>query len=548
MPGFVTRALPQTIPQKSSYRRVEQVRLTPRRSMTDDDCESDISINDVSIRSRRRILLSLPLVLAGGVAQQEPANARGLVQFPCKERMSNTYHIMRAGQSILEENDQWETNPMFLTNRAAALSTTGAEQASEACKKMKAHGVDPSVVVYSIAANSLDTANTIVDEMEVGRNRVLPEYSYMDQRGIGRWNMSPLKSTEDAIWALDADEAGKSGLGGRPPAHEDGTPNETLNDQMIRLRQQLSLLESTFSGDTIVLVFPDGTGPALLTALIGGIPLNRVHELNFNPGELRFDVNYENAWATLPESPSREYLETLDRGRQQLKVLRGRTDESFNENEPSAALSLTEIPDTSYSPPVAMKVPDISTKLPVPDVPVASPPSTTETRRFPAQIPLHAAPLDKSNNDVFRSEKSTSPTIPDFASIFVVGLSAWMATFIVSDDEDMEKTKKQAIEPSLPIKTVELQTQPPDEPQSQTTAPLELQRMEDLVARAPIDIPEFPTSDESSRYAQKQVKEDRFELASKAMQEYIDQDDGEEAWLGFMSDLVSEENSAERKM
>jgi len=309
-----------------------------------------------------------------------------------------------------------------------------------------------------------------------------------------------------------------------------------------------TVLESTFSGDTIVMVFPDGTGPALLTALIGGIPLNRVHELNFNPGELRFDVNYENAWATLPESPSREYLETLDRGRQQLKVLRGRTDESFNENEPSAALSLTEIPNTSYSPPVAMKVPDASTKLPVPDVPVASPPSTTETRRFPAQIPLHAAPLDKSNNDVFRSEKSTSPTIPDFASVFVVGLAAWMATFSVSDDEDMEKTKKQAIEPSLPIKTVELQTQPPEEPQSQTTAPLELKRMEDLVARAPIDIPEFPTSDESSRYAQKQVQEDRFELASKAMQEYIDQDDGEEAWLGLMSDLVNEENSAERKM
>jgi hypothetical protein len=52
--------------------------------------------------------------LAGGVAQQEPANARGLVMFPCKDAMSNTYHIMRAGESLLEENDQWETNPLFL--------------------------------------------------------------------------------------------------------------------------------------------------------------------------------------------------------------------------------------------------------------------------------------------------------------------------------------------------------------------------------------------------------------------------------------------------
>jgi hypothetical protein len=196
-----------------------------------------------------------------------------------------------------------------------------------------------------------------------------------------------------------------------------------------------------------------------------------------------------------------------------------------------------------------VKEPNASTKLPAPDVPVASPPPATETRRFPAQIPLHAAPLDKSNNDVFRSEKSTSPSIPDFASIFVVGLAAWMATFTVSDDEDMEKAKKQAIEPSLPMKPVELQTQPPDEPQqSQTTTPLELQRMEDLVAKAPIDIPEFPTPDDSSRYAQKHVQDDRFELANNAMQAYIDQDDGEEAWLGLMSDLVNEENSVESKM
>jgi hypothetical protein len=56
----------------------------------------------------------------------------------------------------------------------------------------------------------------------------------------------------DAVWAFDHDAAGIDGLGGRPPENEDGTPNETLSDQATRLRQLLSILESQYSGDTIL--------------------------------------------------------------------------------------------------------------------------------------------------------------------------------------------------------------------------------------------------------------------------------------------------------
>lgn len=44
------------------------------------------------------------------------------------------------------------------------------------------------------------------------------------------------------------------------------------------------MLETQYSGDTVVLVFPDGTGPALLSAMIAGVPFNRVHELEYQPG------------------------------------------------------------------------------------------------------------------------------------------------------------------------------------------------------------------------------------------------------------------------
>ena len=86
----------------------------------------------------------------------------------------------------------------------------------------------------------------------------------MDPRAIGKWDMLPLDSTQSAVWAMDAKEAGNDGTvsyisyfiylifhnlhqiiifffqGGLPPANEDSTPNETLADQVVRLRQLIS--------------------------------------------------------------------------------------------------------------------------------------------------------------------------------------------------------------------------------------------------------------------------------------------------------------------
>jgi hypothetical protein len=53
-----------------------------------------------------------------------------------------------------------------------------------------------------------------------------------------------------------------------------------------------------------------------------GIPLNRVHEINYRPGEIRFDVNYESARALMTEIPSKEYSAIIERGIKQLQVLR----------------------------------------------------------------------------------------------------------------------------------------------------------------------------------------------------------------------------------
>ena len=73
-------------------------------------------------------------------------------------------------------------------------------------------------------------------------------------------------------------------------------------------------------------MFPDGTGPALLSCLIAGISLNRVHELQFRPGELRCDVEYNSINLIASRPPSQTYLDTLQRGRVELKQLRENPD------------------------------------------------------------------------------------------------------------------------------------------------------------------------------------------------------------------------------
>ena len=113
-----------------------------------------------------------------------------------------------------------------------------------------------------------------------------------------------------------------------------------------------TVLETLYAGDSILLIFPDGTGPgkivfcdclvissmvlkliaraALLSCLIGGIPLNRVHELNYEPGEVRCNVDYNSINLLSSKQPSEAYTEVIERGQKQLIYLRENPDMKMN--------------------------------------------------------------------------------------------------------------------------------------------------------------------------------------------------------------------------
>jgi broad specificity phosphatase PhoE len=235
----------------------------------------------------------------------KPAHGSGLIQFPLtstdQQPLKNIYHLMRAGTTLLEEEDIYCSNPLGLTNRDAALSDAGRQQVLDAANMLQRLNVQPSQIRHSLASSAMDTAQIIKQELRVGQNRVNPEFVFMDPRAVGLWDGLSQTSVRDAIIAYDVQDAHADGTGGRPPSNDDGTPNETLFDQRTRLVQLMSGLETQYSGDNILLVFPDATGPALLSCLMSGVPLNDVHLLDFDPGEVRLNVTPETIVALLQQ-------------------------------------------------------------------------------------------------------------------------------------------------------------------------------------------------------------------------------------------------------
>ncbi|GAX13462.1 hypothetical protein FisN_36Lh016 [Fistulifera solaris] len=447
---------------------------------------------------RRQFLWSLPLMLLS-----LPAQARGLVKFPC-EQLGNKYHFMRAGISLLEEENIWSTNPLFLTNREDALSRKGQEQVVAACQKIASLFHLPTVVKYSLAASCIDTSNLIGQELRLGRDRLIPEFTFLDPRAIGRWDMLELQSTKAAVWAFDNDDAGPSGLGARPPPNIDGTPHETLSDQAIRLRQLLSILESQYSGDTILLIFPDGTGPALLSAMIAGIPYNRIHELEFFPGEIRLDVTKNSVlelWKTRQEDMS-EYLDVLEEGRRQLAILRKQTGDIVS-------LKDVKLEEERIAIDKAYQEKERKRKL-------------VEEKQNQKLVARQRDPVDAP----------ISPTaFASLAGISLVG-GASLLTMGSRDRDSISSETDDTSVKSSPIPAVE------SGPNMlfNVSARKDLDLTESLQKRSlftpiePVDV---------------NGEKSKSEAAATAMEAYMDRDDGAEDWLRSISEIVEENEKAD---
>ena len=58
--------------------------------------------------------------------------------------------------------------------------------------------------------------------MHVGQNQFIQEFTFMDSRGVGKWDMMSLKQTEKDFRTFDHNEAGVAGLNDIPPPNITG--------------------------------------------------------------------------------------------------------------------------------------------------------------------------------------------------------------------------------------------------------------------------------------------------------------------------------------
>ncbi|KAE8124199.1 hypothetical protein FH972_019105 [Carpinus fangiana] len=211
------------------------------------------------------------------------ADARGLFQMP-PFRLSNRYFLVRAGESEYESLGIINTNPVAKTSVDNGLSEKGKKQTLKAAFELKAKGACARGcwIWPSITQRAYQAAEIIASVNGVSRSYIVPEYSFLDARGLGAYEGKNLESVSK-VYASDGISTTI-----KPPPIDDGTPNESVADVFVRVTQLMSILETQYSGDTVIIVSPDSDNLTILQAGLVGLDLRRHSDLSFAPGEVRF--------------------------------------------------------------------------------------------------------------------------------------------------------------------------------------------------------------------------------------------------------------------
>ncbi|KAA8542662.1 hypothetical protein F0562_023839 [Nyssa sinensis] len=215
------------------------------------------------------------------------AEARGLFQMP-PVRLSNRYFLVRAGESEFESLGIINTNPVAKTSMDSGLSEKGKKQTVRAALMLKAMGAcERNCWIWpSITQRAYQAAEIIAAVNGVSRrctnNYIVPEYSFLDARGLGAYEGSNLESISKVY------ESDSLSPNIKPPPIDDGTPNESVADVFVRVTQLMSILETQYSEDTVIIVSPDSDNLTILQAGLVGLDLRRHSDLSFGPGEVRF--------------------------------------------------------------------------------------------------------------------------------------------------------------------------------------------------------------------------------------------------------------------
>ncbi|CAL9084325.1 unnamed protein product [Musa textilis] len=186
-------------------------------------------------------------------------------------RLANRYFLVRAGESVYESAGVLRTNPVAKTSVDSGLSPEGARQTARAALELKRLGAceDSCWIWPSITQRSYQAAEIIASVNSIDRSRIVPEYSFLDARGLGAFEGRNLGSISEVY------ESDSLSPDNKPPPVDDGTPNESVADVFVRVTQLMSILETQYSGDTVIIVSPDSDNLSVLQAGLVGLDFRR---------------------------------------------------------------------------------------------------------------------------------------------------------------------------------------------------------------------------------------------------------------------------------
>ncbi|GAX81200.1 hypothetical protein CEUSTIGMA_g8632.t1 [Chlamydomonas eustigma] len=273
--------------------RQKFVKIERLRVKYSTELNPSVSLNDFFKLSKRNVLIS---GIYGLLFKPSEAQA-SLVQFPANS-LRNNYWLVRAGISYGEESNITATNPVWKQAGQSSLSKNGAKQVYQSTLPgLKASGAcEGGCWIWpSITQNSYQTAEILADQLGMGRNRIVPEYSFLDKRGLGALEDIPLDKAEAQVRLADVLDCRW-----RPVAGTDGTPNESMEDVLVRMRQVISITETQYSGEDVILVAPDSYTLSALQAAVLGVDLRQHVSFAMIPGEVRRLALGENSYDANP--------------------------------------------------------------------------------------------------------------------------------------------------------------------------------------------------------------------------------------------------------
>jgi hypothetical protein len=325
-----------------------------------------------------------------------------------------------------------------------------------------------------------------------------------------------------------------------------------------------------------LLIFPDGTSPALLSCMMAGIPFNKVHELDFAPGEVRLDLTMQSALdfyelRKLEINSSDEYQKTLEKGKAELQRLRSLDPDQMVSKKDmkieKERLEMEEQQRQKYEERALREERERQARL----IRQQELEEIQEQTRIKKQQEGELARMKRSEN-LSSSPGSSDKTMPlavgGVVSAAVIAVlatgsekaepaSVAVTNAVVLDRNEtgalLEATNMTLLMNGTLLDRNETYTGVANAKSGIPKEDASVEAPEQNVTTLPASLPEvsLPISDattstgESLFSSQPMSIEDKKKEAEIAMQDYLDRDDGGEDWLTVMGQLMQEEDEDE---